>query len=314
MARRTQEPQPIAEFNLVELIEQFGSEDRCHEYLEGLRWPDRVACPRCESTKISRIKARRQFDCDACRYQFSVRVGTLFHDSKLPLWKWFLAVYMMGESRKGISANQIKRTLGVSYKTAWYLCHRIRAAMVDEDAPLLRGIIEADETYIGGRARYPMRGTPGGDGSWRKKRVMILGAVERGGDVRLRVASNADKKTIHGFLRDVVSPDAEAIYTDEHPSYVGVADEDTRHETVNHAAEEWVVGDVHTNTVESVWSLFDRSVLGAYHKLSIKHMPAYVAEAAFRFNNRENPYWFRDTILALIEGDTLTYDALTHPA
>ena len=313
MARRYQPPAVVAEFNLVELIEQFGSEDRCHDYLEGLRWPDRVRCPRCDSDKISRIAKRRQFECDGCRYQFSVRVGTLFHDSKLPLWKWFLAVYMMGESRKGISANQLKRTLGVSYKTAWYLCHRIRAAMKDEDAPLLRGIIEADETFIGGRARYTTESAPGksgGDGSWRKKRTIVLGAVERGGEVRLRVAGNVDKKTIHDFLRDVVAPDAEAIYTDEHPSYLGIADEDTRHETVNHAADEWVHGDVHTNTCESVWSLFDRSILGAYHKLSVKHLPAYVDEAAFRFNNRENPYWFRDTILALIGGDTLPYREL----
>jgi transposase-like protein len=140
-----------AEFDLPELIERFGSEDKCHAYLEGLRWSDGVRCPRCDSDKISRIKARRQFDCDGCRYQFSVRVGTLFHDSKLPLWKWFLAVYMMGESKKSVSANQLSRMLGVSYKTAWYLCHRIRAAMKEEGADLLTGIVEADETYIGGK-------------------------------------------------------------------------------------------------------------------------------------------------------------------
>src|SRR3990172_1029790 len=160
MATSPQRKEPRQQFNLTELIERFGSEDHCHDYLEELRWPDGVRCPRCESGKISRIKTRRQFDCDACRYQFSVRVGTIFHDSKLPLWKWFLAVYMMGESRKGISANQLKRMLGVSYKTAWYLCHRIRAAMRDDMAELLSGIVEADETWIGHGPRKHYRSRP----------------------------------------------------------------------------------------------------------------------------------------------------------
>src|SRR5689334_1984255 len=138
--------------DLCELIEQFGSEDKCRDYLEGLRWPDGVKCPRCGSDKISRIKKRHTFDCDACRYQFSVRAGTVFHDSHLPLWKWFLAVYVMCESKKGVSANQLKRMLGVSYKTAWYLCHRIRSAMTDETTEPLTGTVEADETYVGGRS------------------------------------------------------------------------------------------------------------------------------------------------------------------
>jgi transposase-like protein len=125
------------------------------------------------------------------------------------------------------------------------------------------------------------------------------------------MAPDATSATLKGFLADVVADDAEAIYTDENRAYHGIADEDTRHETVNHSREEWVHGQVHTNTVESVWSLFDRSVIGAYHKLSVKHLPAYLDEAAFRWNNRENPFWFRDTILRLVEGDTLTFAELT---
>jgi transposase-like protein len=296
--------------NLPELIERFGSEDKCHEYLEELRWPDGVRCPRCDSDKISRLKARRQFDCDGCRYQFSVRVGTLFHDSKLPLWKWFLAVYVMGESKKGVSANQLKRMLGVSYKTAWYLCHRIRSAMHDENAPMLHGIVEADETYVGGKASG-FRDKKDAARHRRDNKTVVLGAVERGGRVRLRMVPNSTSKTIKGFLADVVDDDAEAIYTDSNRAYQGIEDENTRHESVNHAADEWVRGQIHTNTVESVWSLFDRSVIGAYHKLSVKHLPAYLDEAAFRWNNRTNPYLFRDTILALVEGDALTFAALT---
>ncbi|HVW90959.1 MAG TPA: IS1595 family transposase, partial [Gaiellaceae bacterium] len=143
-----------AELNLASLVERFGSEDKCIAYLADLRWPDGVECPRCESKKISRLAERKQYECSDCRYQFSVRAGTVFQDSKLPLWKWFLAVYMMGESKKGVSANQLSRMLGVSYKTAWFLCHRIRSAMIHEDRPPLSGVVEVDETYIGGRQRY----------------------------------------------------------------------------------------------------------------------------------------------------------------
>ena len=315
MATSPQRKEPRQQFDLAKLIEQFGSEDRCHEYLEQLRWPDGVRCPRCDSDKISRIAKRRQFDCDGCRYQFSVRVGTIFHDSKLPLWKWFLAVYMMGESKKGVSANQLKRMLGVSYKTAWYLCHRIRAAMKDEGGELLRGIVEADETYVGGKKRFPA----GTSRSHRAQHMLdnkavVLGAVQRGGKVRLRMAPDVRSETIKGFLADVVSDDAEAIYTDSHRSYRGIGDENTVHEYVDHSRDEWVNDQVHTNTVESVWSLFDRSVIGAYHKLSRKHLPAYLDEAAFRWNNRDNAFLFRDTILRLVDADTLTYEGLVRPS
>ena len=308
--KRAYKPEVRQEFDLVDLVESFGSEDQCHEYLEHLRWPNGLECPRCSSSKISRIAKRRQFDCDSCRYQFSVRVGTLFHDSKLPLWKWFLAVYLMIESKKGISANQLKRTLGVSYKTAWYLCHRIRSAMEGGEAEaLLRGIIEADETWVGGKRRGKQHGTR----KWRDQKSLILGAVERGGNVRLRVeerGAKGTKKEVHGFLGDVVADEAEAIYTDQGHAYWGIADENTRHESVDHSAEEWVRGDVHTQTIEGVWSLFKRSIIGSYHQLSAKHLAAYVDEMEWRYNNRENPYLFRDTILKLIEGDALPYKEL----
>jgi transposase-like protein len=295
--------------DLPKLIERFGSEDRCHAYLEAVRWPDGVRCPRCDSDKISRIAKRRQFDCDACRYQFSVRVGTIFHDSHLPLWKWFLAVYLICESRKGISANQLKRTLGVSYKTAWYLCHRIRSTMKDDGSELLSGTVEADETYIGGKTTGYKNMQEVAKGRLKNKTV-VLGAIERGGNLRVRVAPSNDQRSIRDFLQEVVADDAEAIYTDSLRSYRGVGDANTRHEWVNHTADEWVRGDVHTNTVESAWSLFDRAVIGAYHKLSRKHLPAYLDEFAFRFNNRDNAYLFRDTILRLVLGETLPYREL----
>jgi transposase-like protein len=292
--------------NLPELIEEYGTEEKCREYLEALRWPDRVECPRCESHKISRIHKRNQFDCDSCRYQFSVTAGTLFHDSHLPLWKWFLGIYLIGESKKGISGKQLERTLGVSYKTAWYLGHRIRAAM-EEDSPIpLRGIVEIDETWLGGKIKDdPVHGP------WANK-TMILGAVDRGGQVRLRVQGGRNRAALHGIVEDMVSDDAEAIYTDSAPVWGDLSDADTRHEKVNHHAEEWVRAQVHTNTVEGVWSLLKRSVIGSYHQLSVKHLPAYLDEVAFKFNNRGNPYLFRDTLLRLIDGETLPFKQLVH--
>jgi transposase-like protein len=305
MSRPRRKPTFTQDIDLVALIEDFGSEEKCRTYLEELRWPDGVKCPRCGSDKISRIVKRNQFDCDACRYQFSITAGTIFNDSHLPLWKWFLAVYVMGESKKGISANQLKRMLGVSYKTAWYLCHRVRAAMHDEAAPLLVGIVEADETYVGGK--HP--GQRGGRQLINK--AAVLGAVERSGEVRFKVTDRVTKGAIHGFLGAVVGDEAEAIYTDEFHSYHGIGDENTRHETVNHFRKEWVQGDVHTNTIEGVWSLFKRGLIGSYHHVSVDHLPAYLDETAFRYNNRENAYLFRDTLLRLIGSEPLEYAELT---
>ena len=190
--------------DLLTLFDRFHSEERCAEYLEGLRWPKGVRCPRCDSDKISRILKRAQFDCDSCRYQFSVKAGTIFHDSHLPLRKWFAAVYLMCEARKGVSANQLKRTLKVAYKTAWYLCHRIRAALKDADTEPLEGTVEVDETFIGGKAKGKGRG-------YTDNKSMVLGALERGGGIRLVVEERRDRKTLHKFI-ETHAPDAENIY------------------------------------------------------------------------------------------------------
>lgn len=289
--------------DLPTLIERYGSEDKCRELLEQLRWPEGVECPRCAGRTISRIQKRNQFDCDSCRYQFSVKSGTVFHDSHLPLWKWFLGIYLVCESKKGISAKQLERTLGVSYKTAWYLGHRIRSAM-EEDSPVpLSGIVEIDETWIGGKQKG--KGRP-----WDNK-TMVLGAVERGGEVRLRVQGGRDRASRLRFLQQNVADETKAIFTDAAPAWGDLSDDDTHHAVVSHRDEEWVRAQVHTNTVEGVWSLLKRSVVGTYHQLSAKHLPAYLDEISFRFNNRDNVYLFRDTLLRLIDGETLPFAELT---
>jgi len=219
------------------------------------------------------------------------------------LWKWFLAVYLIVESKKGISANQLKRTLGVSYKTAWYLCHRIRAALNEVDAQLLKGIIEADETFVGGKVEGMGHG-------YTDNKVVVVGAVQRGGAIRLQVVKGRDRETLQGFIRENVAGETQAIYTDELPSYLGIADEDTEHETVNHSEKEYVRGEVHVNSAENVWSLLKRSIIGSYHQVSAKHLDAYLDELEFRFNNRENPYMFRDAMLKLLLAETLPYAKL----
>jgi transposase-like protein len=295
--------------NLMSVIAQFGTDDKCRERLVQLKWPKGVECPRCQSNKISLIAARNVYDCDSCRYQFSVTAGSIFHDSHLPLTKWFFATYVMVESKKGVSANQLKRMLGISYKTAWYLCHRIRKAMTEAAPEQIGGegaTVECDETYIGGHKRHVGSGYLG-------NKTMVLGALERGGEVRLRVerrSKRGDKQALHGFVAETTAPDTSRICTDDNPGYVGIADADTKHHSVNHSAEEWVRGDVHTNGIEGVWSLFKRSVVGSYHQISTKHMDAYLDEFEWRFNQRDNPYLFRDTLVRLLNSPKMEFKEL----
>lgn len=313
--------------NLVKLIERFGSEDKCHAYLEELRWPDGVRCPRCDSDKISRIvsqvrraggrmEPRRQFDCDSCRYQFSVRVGTVFHDSHLPLWKWFLATYMMVESRKGMSANQLKRTLGTSYKTAWYLCHRIRSAMDVADPKLLTGVVEVDESFVGGKAKNRhvserVKGRGPNHAGGHSGKTMVIGAVSRSGGVRFHVDRREPTSIVlSAFIADNIDDEESTIYTDAAGGYKNLSKKGFKHEVVDHSADEWVRADVHTNTVESVWSILKRSIVGSFHQLSTKHLESYLDEIAFKFNNRRNPHLFRDTLIAMLDAETLTYAEL----
>ena len=290
------------ETNLINLIERYSDEEKCRKYLEALKWPQGVKCPRCGSEKVSRISKRGQFDCDKCRYQFSVMANSIFHDSHLPLWKWFLAVYLMTESKKGISANQIKRSLAISYKTAWYLCHRIRKAIEElTDKPLLNGTVEVDETYVGGK--YDRRRKRG---PWEKQAV--IGLLQRNGNFESRTIKTPSKSVLTGIVKSRVDKKA-TVMTDELPAYKSL-NKTFKHESVNHSKEEWVHGDVHTNGIDNVRSLFKRSVIGSYHKISNKHMDAYLDELEWRFNGRDNPYLFRDTLIRLLNSSKLEFKEL----
>lgn len=288
--------------NLISLFDKFNCEDKCRVYLERLRWPEKVCCTRCNDTAVSRLSGRPKWLCRSCGYHFSVTAGTIMHDSHLPIRKWLAAIYLMCESRKGMSANQLKRTLGISYRTSWYLCHRIREAMGNDplEGPTLVGIVEVDETLVGGKAKGKGKG-------YRGNKTWVAGAIHRGGAVRIERVSDVRRKTLHDFIHRTVKDETEAIYTDELKSYLGIADKNTRHETVSHSAKEWVIGDVHTNSIENVWSLFKRSLMGAFHKMSKKHMDRYLEELEWRFNNRDNPHIFRDTLYRILTTEHMTY-------
>ena len=288
--------------NLPELCEVFGTDAKCRKAMEQLRWPDGPKCPRCKKDATP-IKDRPQYDCDACHYQFSVTAGTIFHDSHMSLWKWFLATALLCEAKKGMSACQIQRTIGVSYKTAWYLCHRIRAAMLETEPKKLCGTVEIDETYVGGRAE-----------KWRprSKKKVVIGIRQRNGDLRLIRAKDARSATVSRIVEANVGSHVEVVITDESKIYPWALHSISKekHQTINHS-KEYVHGDVHTNTVESAFSLFKRGIVGTWHKVSAKHLPAYLDEMCFRFNNRKNPYLFRDTIIKLIQSSNIEYKELT---
>src|SRR5205085_5374375 len=243
-----------SEMNLLKLVSRFDNDEKCRMHLEELRWPEGVRCIRCQSAKISRMYKRNQFACESCGYQFSVTAGTIFHDSHLPLRKWFIATLLICESKKGVSALQLKRTLGIAYKTAWYLCHRIREAVKDANTSLLSGICELDETFVGGKAKnmhkHVRERKIQGRGAVGK--AMVLGAIERGGKVRLDAALNRDRETIKAFILSKLADETSMIIADDFKSCEGCGDANT----VNHSESEWVRGDVLTNTMENVWSLF----------------------------------------------------------
>jgi transposase-like protein len=299
-----------SQMDLGKMMVDFDTEAECRTYMEELRWPDGIECPRCKGKTISRIKARDQFDCDSCRYQFSVMSGTIFHDSHLPLPKWFIATFLLCESRKGMSANQMKRILGVSYKTAWYLCHRIRATMHEQHLEPLTGTVEVDETWIGGREH--------GQGQKRQKEV-VIGIRQRGGDLRFFHAADCKSGTLAKYIRENISADSvDVIVTDDYPAYpkamIRAGVHGTKHKTINHSKGVYAQGDVYTNTVENAFSLLKRGVIGSWHQISAKHLPAYLDEMTFRFNNRKNPYLFRDTMLKLINSPNVEYKTLTSAA
>jgi transposase-like protein len=294
----------LVAMTLVDVSKLYSTDDRCRELLVRLRWPYGVECLRCKSKNVTDVWTQKKFECSDCHYQFSVTTQTAFHDTHLPLQTWFLAVLLLVEAGKGMSANQLKRTLGIAYKTSWYLCHRIRHAMNETAShEPMGGTVEMDETYVGG-AHSGKRGR-GADG-----KEIVIGIRQRGGDLRFFHAEDVKSGTLAKYIQEHISDDVDVVVTDDFSSYPKAVGK-LPHETVTHSAGEYVRGDIHTNTVESAFSLLKRGIVGSWHKVSAKHLPAYLNEMTFRFNRRKSSDLFVDTLRHMVSADPLTFEELT---
>ncbi|MEJ0013092.1 MAG: IS1595 family transposase [Bauldia sp.] len=295
-------PKPVHQMTIPQFEAMFVTEEDCKGYLKARRWPEEVACPRCGNTKVYELKSRPwHWQCQNCApqgYRFSVIAGTIFENTNKPLRQWFRVVHLMLTSKKGMSALQIQRVMGFgSYETAWSMCHKIRTALVEPEVKL-GGIVEVDETFIGGKDKnrhwdkksYGV----GGQGS---NKFVVIGAVKRKGNVIARVIENTDTATFDSFVRQTVSDKVSLLTTDEHSGYRHLA-KDFPHKFIRHGAGQYVIGSIHTNTIEGFWSILKRGVVGTFHKVSKKYLPLYVAEFQFRYNNRMN----EDIFSAAIEG------------
>jgi len=271
--------------NLIEVARM--TEDQARAYLESIRWPDGPICLHCGSKNVSHLEGKKHrkgvIQCNDCDQQFSVTVNSIMESSHIPLNKWVLAFHLMCSSKKGISALQLQRELGLgSYRTAWFMCHRIRHAMDHGPmAEMLKGTVEVDETYVGGKSRKGIRGR----GSERKTPVVAL--MERGGRVRSKPVERIDAKTLKGEIRKHVDPNS-MIMTDELPSYRGIGKEFAGgHQVVSHSAGEYSRGEVHVNTDESYFALLKRGHYGIFHSFSKYHLHRYCHEFDFRWNSRD---------------------------
>lgn len=286
-----------ADLNLSTMASLFANEDQARAFLESKRWPNGPVCPHCKATEAYKLTAKSGstkpvrkgvYKCAACREQFSVRVGTIFEDSKLPLCKWLMAIHLMTSSKKGVSSHQIARELGITIKSAWFLTHRIREAMKREPmAGMLEGIVEVDETYVGGKPRKGTGEHKRGRGT-KKTPVMVL--VERDGSAQAMPLKNITGETLRGEIAVNVAKEA-IIMTDELEQYRGVRETPDGHRTVKHSADEYSRRDpdgivVHTNTAESFFALLKRGHYGIFHQLSKKHLHRYCNEFGFRWNYR----------------------------
>jgi transposase-like protein len=306
--------------NLLKVTKTFTTEDAALDYLIRQRWPNGVRCLACDHDKVYTIATKgktgkpcRLFECGECKLHFSATTGTLFHDSHLPLQKWFMAMVLMAEAKKGISANQVARHIGVQYKTAWHLCHRIRKAMEELNATPLGSqgqVVEIDETWLGGRATAAHRRKTTKEK--RDRKIKMLGMIERGGRVHLQRVENAKTETLRPIIAANLSPETSKVVTDDAAQYKFILPKE-KHESTVHEQELEMLGKIEgTKTVEGAFSLFKRGVIGSYHHLSEDHLDSYLQEFCWRYNRRHlQPMMFETLATELLTKKPLTYKKLT---
>lgn len=298
---RKYRPMTLAEFEA-----KFPHEDACRSYLKQRRWPTDVCCARCGSLKVYELPSKpwhwQCHDCAPQGYRFSVLVGTIFENTNYPLTIWFKVIYLMLTSKKGISALQVQRMMGMgSYHTALGMCHKIRVALGNVHFRKLVGFVEVDETFVGGKAKNKHKGKGGrGDfgGTGGTKKAVVVGAVQRKGNVIARVIDKIDHATLRGFVNEVISHKVSLVSTDEASGYRFLSRTKYPHGVVHHAVDEYVHGNIHTQSIDGFWSMIKRGVIGTFHKVSKKYLQLYVNEFEFRHNNRDNPDMFGAAIKA----------------
>ena len=307
--------------NLIDVTKAFSTEDQCLDFLEKMRWPTGVRCLACESTKLSLItrtvdptktrsekkqnKRTRLYACLECGKRFTPTVGTIFHSSHLPLTKWFMALAIVMDAKKGMSANQLKQHLGIgSYRTAWYMVHRIRKAMVELSLGKLSGIVELDETYIGGKQK--------GKGVYygKRQKQVVVGLRQRKGPLRFIHTKDAKANTLKAIIEEHIGEEVQYIMTDESSASWGALLNNPKHKVIRHNIGKYVEGIVHTNSIESAFSLLKRGIIGSFHRISIKHLHRYLAEFQYRFNARNDADRFERMVRRLLQTDTMQYRQL----
>jgi transposase-like protein len=318
--------------NIREAHEKFSTDEQCLAYIEKMRWPDGIVrCPTCGDKNVEKYerpatnpKKRRSKTRDAekenkrgwfyicqnadCRQQFSPTSGTIFHDTHLPLIVWFQAITLMLNAKKGISAKQLQRDLGIGgYKTAWYLNHRIREVMSEADIPKLGGIVEVDETYVGGKQK--------GKGVYygKKQKQVVVGVRQRQGPLRFIHTKDAKANTLKTVIAHYIAEDVQYVMTDDSSAASAALKDTGKHKVIRHSIGSYVDGMIHTNTVESAFSLLKRGIVGSFHKVSIKHLQRYLDEFSYRFNRRKDDGAFIETVRRLCGFKPLPFATLTTP-
>lgn len=285
--------------NIIQVYKQFPIHLDCIKHLENVRWNNEPVCPYCGSKRQSPQPKEQRYKCNNCNMSYSVTVGTIFHKTKLDLQKWFLAITLVLNAKKGLSARQLARDIEVTKDTAWYMLMRIRKAFID-DNELMEGIVEVDETYVGGKNknRHNDKKTKGGQGRGGDDKTAVVGTLQRDGKVRAQKVKDVSAKTLHGIVKKNIKKGTQ-LMTDEWRSYNGLSLL-YGHNIVRHAMGEYVNGACHTNTLEGFWSLLKRGVIGQFHYVSPKYLNKYMDEFCYRYNNRNNTEIFSQTLLKAV--------------